>query len=76
MGQRSTNEAVSLTMLGGSGCSSKGVREMRAFPRLVAAMTTLELLGKLTSSAASAPSTLPRSVSTNDLASRGCPMAA
>ena len=63
-------------MLGGSGCSSSGVGEMRPLPRFVVTMETLGLLGKFKFNASSAASILRRSVSTNTLASRGCSMAA
>ncbi len=76
MGQCSTKAAVSLMMLGGSGCSSSGVTEMRPLPRFVVTMETLELLVRSEFSVASAASILLPSVSTNALASRGCSIAA
>ena len=76
IGQRCTNAAVKAEMLGGSGCSSSGVRQIRPLPFFVVTIFTFGLAGKFASKAVSATSILRRNSSTNCLASRGCPRAA
>jgi hypothetical protein len=76
MGQRCTKAAVNFTMLGGSGCSSSGVKPIRPLPFFVVTIFTLVLVGRLASKAVSAASMLRRKFSTNTLAWRGCSRAA
>ena len=74
-GQRCTNAAVKAEMLGGSGCSSSGVRQIRLLPFFVVTIFTFGLAGKFASKLVSAISILRCNSSTNCRALSGWPSA-